>query len=163
MNGRREAIVWLAALSCGAFAVRRMSAAEATGVRNIPARAVAAPPAPVEEDSLESLAATITDGNVFRLARRPTAAAFAVRDGRQTVSATPTPPAPPKAALILKAIIGGPPWQGVLEGVPGRDGATVVRSGDKIDRFTVRSISRDTVLIQSPDSTYRLTLKRQWE
>jgi len=161
MNARHETMIWLAALACAAFAARRMSGADETTVRSMSASGSVAVPTPMEEDSLEALESTVADGNVFRLARRPAAVAFALRDGRPMMSAPPPPPVP-KVALTLKAIIGGPPWEGVIEGFPGHDGATVVRSGDKIDRFDVRTIDRDIVVIQSPDSTYRLSLKRQW-
>jgi len=165
MTGRWETSCWLAALLCSAFAIRRLAAPDPDGARTSGgASGVAQVPAPMRDDSLETLEETVTQGNLFRLARRPASAAFAPRDGRTASPMyVPPPVAPPKAALILKAIIGGPPWQGVIEGFPGREGSTMVRAGDKIDRYTVRSITRDSLVIQAPDTTYRLTMKSQWQ
>jgi len=164
MNARYEASLWLVALACSAFAIRRLAApGETIGRTASGAGGVLQLPPPMDDDSLEALEETVTQGNPFRLARRPATASFAPRNSRSPMGMIAPVVAPPKPTLILKAIIGGPPWQGVLEGFPGREGASVVRAGDKIDRFTIRSITSDSVVIHSPDSTYRLTMKAQWQ
>ena len=71
-----------------------------------------------------------------------------------------TPPAPPfRPVLSLKGIVGGPPWQAIIDGIPGQPPGTVVRSGSSFDRLQVRDVMRDTVIVQLPDTVLVLTLK----
>jgi hypothetical protein len=74
----------------------------------------------------------------------------------------PPPPAPPKPALVLRGTIGGPKWEALLEGIPGRQGSTLVRQGDTLGGLTLRRISRDTVVVRGMDTTWTLTVKRTW-
>jgi hypothetical protein len=71
--------------------------------------------------------------------------------------------APPRAArplLVLKAITGGPPWQAIVAGIPGQSGDAIVASGAALGALTVQTITRDTVIIRSSDTTWILSLKR---
>jgi len=56
----------------------------------------------------------------------------------------------------------GPPWQAVLEGIPGKQGSVVVRVGDVFGELRIRSIRRDTVVVQGADTTWKLTVRRTW-
>lgn len=56
--------------------------------------------------------------------------------------------------------ISGPPWEALLEGIPGRQGAVVVRPGDRVEELRIRSISSDLVVVQGRDTTWRLQVKR---
>jgi hypothetical protein len=102
---------------------------------------------------------SIIEANPFRLSRAPSNVAFGI-----TPAARPTVAAAPRAIfnLTLRGIIGGPPWQALVEGIPGRDAATVVKSGDRYGELLFRAVRRDTVVVKSADSTWRLTLARAW-
>ena len=54
--------------------------------------------------------------------------------------------------------MGGPPWQAVIDGIPGLPAGTVVRSGNVFDKLTIRSVTRDSVFVQTPDTAWFLTL-----
>jgi hypothetical protein len=72
----------------------------------------------------------------------------------------PPPPAfrPP---LAVSGMV-GPPWAAVLEGVPGQDHGVLVRGGERFGDLRVRSVSPAAVVVSSPDTTWRLTLRR-WQ
>jgi len=65
--------------------------------------------------------------------------------------------------LALAGIIGGPPWEALLTGLPGKDGSFLVRQGDVIDGFRLRSVGRDSVVVQASDTTWRLAVKSPWQ
>jgi hypothetical protein len=68
-----------------------------------------------------------------------------------TVAATLPP-------LSLRAIVGGPPWQAVLAGVPGEP-ETMVAIGSDVRGLRVQSITRDEVVLRGGDSTWTLTMR----
>jgi hypothetical protein len=74
----------------------------------------------------------------------------------------PPEPKAPRPTLVLRGIIGGPPWSAILEGIPGRQGSVVLRRGDTVAALVVRAVRRDTVVIEGADTTWRLTVKRSW-
>ena len=106
---------------------------------------------------LTSLASGIVARDPFRLERRPSSVAFGA------LPAAPTAPADPsrRPRLILSGIF-GPPWQAVLEGIPGREGSVVARVGDVFGELRIRSIRRDTVVVQGADTTWKLTVRNVW-
>ena len=109
-------------------------------------------------DSLAVRAERIAASDPFRLVRHPSPVAY----HPELEGAPPPPPALPKPALTLAGILGGPPWQAILEGIPGRDGPLVVRAGDRVGELTVRSVRRDTVVIAGLDTVWKLTVRRTW-
>jgi hypothetical protein len=72
------------------------------------------------------------------------------------------PPRPPSPALLVSGIV-GPPWQAVLEGVPGQQGAVVVRAGTVLGDLRVRSVTRDRVVVAGPDTTWNLSVRKPWQ
>jgi hypothetical protein len=79
----------------------------------------------------------------------------------ETMMATaPALPRPPKPALVLRGVLGGPPWTAVVEGIPGQSGTTVVRPGDVLSGLTIRSVQRAVVVVRGMDTTWTLTLTR---
>lgn len=166
MSRTREIVLWSAAFLATSEATREMltPSDSAGSYPPVPVMVIAVPQ-PVREDSLQTLGNLVVDGDVFRIARHGSSAEY---DGR--LGAGPSGPSTPqfmaspptKLTLTLRAIIGGPPWQGVIDGVPGHGEGLIVRPGDRIERLLVRSIGKDTVIIQAPDTTYRLTLKSEW-
>jgi hypothetical protein len=122
----------------------------------------ASPPVPAASpgDSLRAAAAAIVAADPFRLDRRPAAIPYRAELG--TVPDQPPPSKPPKPALAVAGIIGGPPWAALLEGVPGRDGTVLVHAGAVVEGLRVRSVTADHVIITGIDTTWSLTLKRPW-
>lgn len=93
---------------------------------------------------------------------------FGIEQGVADVASAPQVPSnatiaiPPGVftARISVQAIAGPPWIAVLSGLPGRTTQTVVLAGDTVGVYRIRSISRDSVTIQAPDSLIRLSLIR---
>jgi hypothetical protein len=107
-------------------------------------------------DQLADAVGDITDGNLFRLERQ---SAPAIAAPAPLPSGMP-PAFPPRPRLLLRGILGGPPWDAVIEGIPGREGSVVARAGDKIAGLLIRSVHRDTVVVRGTDTTWRLTMER---
>lgn len=111
--------------------------------------------------AFSALANRVTEGDPFRADRRPAPLPFSrVPDGLP--APPPPPPAPPKPALVLRGTVGGPTWEALLEGIPGREGSVLVRQGDTLAGFTLRRVSGDTVVVRGMDTTWTLTVKRAW-
>jgi hypothetical protein len=127
-----------------------------------PARPAAIAPlrplASARPDSLAAWAERFTDADPFRLERRPADVAYRP----ELEGAPPPPPGPPKPALALQGILGGPPWEAIVEGLPGREGGVVVRVGDRAGALLVRRVTRDTVVIAGLDTTWTLTMRSAW-
>jgi hypothetical protein len=142
--------------------------AAALGVRAAPATAIpaarpmpAAPAAPrrLDPDSIARAVAYTVANDPFRLSRQPATVAYSpALEGL----APPSAPRPPRPNLVLRGIVGGPPWSAILDGIPGRDGSIVLRTGDSVATLVVRAVGRDTVIIKGADTTWRLTVKRSW-
>ncbi|HEX2781383.1 MAG TPA: hypothetical protein VHM30_17910 [Gemmatimonadaceae bacterium] len=100
----------------------------------------------------------IVTNDVFRATRRPSPVAFA-----PTADGIPiAPPARPSRPQLAVTGIIGPPWEAVLEGVPGRDGSVVARVGDSFGDLRVHEVRRDTVVVRGADTTWRLAVRRAW-
>lgn len=131
------------------------------------AASVAAPPrAARTPDSapLNAAAETIVERDVFRLARRPAAIAFGAEPEPALDSAMVAEEETPQQPMLrLAGIIGGPPWEAILEGVPSRPSGVLVASGDELDDLRIRRITRDTVVVEGADTTWILTLERRWQ
>jgi hypothetical protein len=114
-------------------------------------------PRRIDPDSIARAAAYIVANNPFRLSRQPATVAYAPE-----LEGLAPPPVvrPPRPDLVLRGIVGGPPWSAILEGIPGRDGSVVARRGDSLGTLIVRAVGRDTVIIKGADTTWRLTVKR---
>jgi hypothetical protein len=151
-----ERVLWVASaiiLTVMTFDVRRGRFAQ----RQVSAMAAipAAPPAMrlIAADSLEEALTVLTENDVFR----PSTAAVPASVPVTTVAPLPAAPRPP---LVVRGLLGGPPWDAVLDGIPGRTGSVVVRAGDVIGALRVRAITRDSVIVESADTVWRLSLRR---
>ena len=102
----------------------------------------------------------IVSNDPFRLANEPTAVRFDPTRDEGSVSATPVGPPRLRPNLILKAVIGGPPWQAIVDGIPGQPPGTIVRAGSTFDQLVVRAVTRDSVVIKGTDTTWVLTFRR---
>jgi hypothetical protein len=155
MNSRLDAgCLLLAALLLvnGVQRARSIGASDPMGPPMVRVGSVNAPTLP-NADSLDDAAATIVANNPFRLSNKPASARF--------TTGVPGVPqsAPARPQLTLKAIIGGPPWSAIVEGIPGEAGGIVVASGMTFDKLHIRGITRDTVVLQGSDTTWKLTMK----
>ena len=117
------------------------------------------PTAPERSDLLVASAETLVTRDPFRLDRRPSATAYS--PGLET--GPPPPPRPPRPPLAVTGIVGGPPWEALVEGIPGRAGSVLVRRGDTLSGLRVRSISKDTVRITGMDTTWKLPVRKAWQ
>ena len=121
------------------------------------ARSETAPDArPVEASIVPSFA----EGDPFRLANRPAIVRYgsAPPASDRGVIAAPRDPRP---TMTVRAIAGGPPWHALIDGMPGQSHPTLVRAGTKVERLTVRSINRDSVVLRDADTTLVLIFARR--
>ena len=151
----------LLAVSLGLVAVQRVRAAVTPG--RIPEPVVgraSMTPVVQDADSLATQAAMIIENDVFRLANRPSSVPYTLAPLPNVERPAPARQARPN--LTLRAVMGGPPWLAVVDGLPGGvgDGVTV-RAGDTFDKLVIRSVGSDTVIVQAPDTTWKLTIPRR--
>lgn len=113
---------------------------------------------PISADSLAGAEDAIVTNDPFRLSNSPPTVRYEpASDGAMTGILTGTPQLRP--TLVLKAIVGGPPWQAVIDGIPGQPPGTVARVGSRFDRFTVRVVTRDSVIVQGADTSWVLSFR----
>lgn len=163
-----EAGLWVLALAVFLLGFDRWRGAE-PDVPAPPSALQATPPEPriVPRERLAAAGRTITGGNPFRLDRAPAPIPFAQpgmtgMGGMMPGMPPPyVPPPPPRPPLAVTGIV-GPPWQAVLEGLPDQPGPVVVRRGDVFGDLRIRDVTRTTVVVSAPDTTWRLTV-RTWQ
>jgi hypothetical protein len=99
---------------------------------------------------------SIVERNVFRPDRAGD------REVADTPATTPVsaPPVTQRPAPTLKALVGGPPWSIVLEGIAGRASPLVLRQGDSVAGMKLVAVRRDTVLVRTQDTTWKLILRQ---
>ena len=115
-------------------------------------------------DSVKSSAAYIATHDPFRPDHHPAAVPYRPELSSDGASSAPLPPPKaPKPRLAVAGIVGGPPWSALLDSVPGREGSVLVRKGDTLGGLRVRSVGRDTVIIQGADTVWKLIVRRAWQ
>lgn len=113
----------------------------------------------LDRPALTADGARLLQGNPFRSARRPTD----VRYNPWEPVYTPVTVAPPvRPMLTLAGILGGPPWNAVIQGIPGKESGIVLRIGETVNGFQLVSIRGDTVRIAGQDTTWILNPKPAW-
>ena len=150
----------VAALFAVATATRRLAGGEpeASMIRATPALPLVGPDSTIG-DSLQAAVENTVAHDPFRLSNSPATS-------RDDAAGSPAGKSAPMAvhssrpALVLKAIVGGPPWQAIIAGLPGQSGETVVSAGVRFDPLIIKTITRDSVVVQAPDTTWKLTLRR---
>lgn len=110
-------------------------------------------PAPVTAESLGG----VVQVNPFRLDRQPSPIPY---DPVQPVASEQ--PAPPKPILGLTGILWSRTPVAILEGLPGQDGARLVRRGDRIGGLEVVGIGRTQVVVRGMDTTWYLRVREAW-
>lgn len=156
-----EAGAWVAGLvmlGATGFSTRRASLGRPMTPAVVSRVGVSPPVERPRGDSLLAAAARIAATDPFRLDRRPAAVPFRV----ELEGAPPAAPSPSRPALSLRGVVGGPPWEALVEGFPGREGSVLVRRGDRVGDLAVRRVAPDTVVISGQDTTWTLTLRKVW-
>jgi hypothetical protein len=120
---------------------------------------------PAVADSLEAMLAHAEDVTVtndpFRLANAPASVRYNPTSDNVANGSVANVAPPLRPTMTLKAIVGGPPWQAIVDGIPGQPQGTLVRAGNAFDRLTARAVTRDSVVIQGPDTTWVLSFRRR--
>lgn len=155
-----ERLMWLGAASLAAMAVNASSSGTDAGpvpgarlAQHVPSLALA------DSAALSRAAERVVARDPFRLERRPADVRF---------DPDPPPPPPPQTPRPRRVAeprllgVTGPPWRAILEGVPGRERAVVARVGSTFGELTVARITRDTVIIAAPDTSFVLIVRRAW-
>lgn len=62
--------------------------------------------------------------------------------------------------LVLRGLVGGASLEAIVEGLPGVEGATVLRAGETVAGITLRAVRRDTAILVGKDTTWKLTVRR---
>lgn len=155
-----EVALTLLALMLGASAVRRAAADESL-TAPVPVPPAAPRPAPrLSAAALESAGENVVRRNPFRISRAP----GIVRVGQPVASSAgesrPMVIAPVKPNLIVRAIVGGPPWSALLDGLPNGVAGVVVREGDVFGTLRIGAITPDTVAAMERDSVWKFTVNR---
>lgn len=120
---------------------------------NVTSFATADYPAIFDPDALSRAATDVVDGDLFRPERSAPPAA-------PPAPSAPAAASPPRPRLVLRGVIGGPPWDAIIDGLPGRPAGTVVRDGESVGGFAIRVYSRDTVRVRGADTAWTLILGR---
>ncbi|HET7372530.1 MAG TPA: hypothetical protein VFJ20_04070 [Gemmatimonadaceae bacterium] len=108
---------------------------------------------------LRDAADLIVSNDPFRLTNTPAIVRYDPR-AESAVPTTSVANPPIRPVMTLKAIVGGPPWQAIVDGLPGQPPGTVVRAGNAFDKLVARAVTRDSVVIQGPDTTWVLSFRR---
>lgn len=137
--------------------VRWRSAVPEAGVQESTIAQLRAAGKEPNSEIIDTATGTIIDNEPFRLSNTPPTTRFNV-SMEAGVSGVAAPP-PPRPVLVLKAIVGGPPWQAVVDGIPGQPAGTLVQQGNRFDRLLVKSVTRDSVVVQGADTAWVLRFR----
>ena len=154
---------WLAGVACVALiavgVVRWRAAALSAGRLPVVVGDVGGSVAGPPDSTLASAEEVIVSNDPFRLSNKPPTTRFA--PGSQSAGGAIGATAPlVRPNLVLKAIVGGPPWQAIVDGLPGAAPGTLLASGAVFDKRTVRAVTRDSVIIQGPDTSWVLSFRK---
>ena len=149
-------LLWAAALAFAIIAAGRWDSPELPAQSS--ARSLLAARLEIRAPAADPVSAQfIAAHDPFRLERKPSAVSYG-----SDPESTPLPPTPPKPQLVLVGVLGGPPWQALIDGLPGRAGTAVVRQGDQIGELTIERIRSHSVRVSGLDTTWTLTVRRVW-
>ncbi len=107
-----------------------------------------------DRDSLIRITDLALERSPFRLAPPPDDPAL-----EASIVPVPAPAGIVLPDIELKAIVGGPPWRGVLSGIPGTSGDEVVRPGDRFAGFRITALAARSATLQWNDTTWTILLK----
>ncbi len=107
----------------------------------------------------DSLARLAVSRDVFRLARRAASVTYDPQRASTPVDASQAP----KPVLAVVGIVAGAEATAVIEGLPGVEGARVVRVGDVVTGLRVKQIATDRVTIVGMDTMWVLNVREPWK
>lgn len=160
-----EATLWLVALSGLAILTRlRISQRDLAYERvNVSVAGVAR--SLVDSTYLDSVASSgtrIASRDPFRLSHLPGTVPYSP-ELRASAPVVQPRPAVSRLTLSVRGIVGSRTlWRAVLLGVPGRSEGVLVTSGDTLGGLRVRRITRDTVFVRGPDTSWALPVRGGW-
>jgi hypothetical protein len=100
----------------------------------------------------------IVSRDPFRVGQRPALPAYdPLRLAEQLA------PPPPRPALVLVGMMEGSSPSAIIEGLPGVEGARVVRAGDVIGPLAVEKVGSGRVVITGMDTTWVLQVREPWK
>lgn len=153
-------LIMAAGLFVAAAGVRWRAARPVVTSDTSPVAAIRASRKIVTDSALGEAEDLTVTNDPFRLANSPPEVRFDPANENVGAGRGFTPP-PVRPSFVLKAIVGGPPWQAVVDGIPGQLPGTVTRAGSQYDKLVVRSVTRDSVIIQGPDTSWVLRFGKQ--
>jgi len=109
--------------------------------------------------AVDSLARLAVSRDVFRATRRPASLAY----DPQRAAAPAETSQPPKPVLTLLGLVAGAEPTAVIEGLPGVEGARVVRIGDAVAGIKVQQIAGDHVRLVGMDTVWVLRVREPWK
>jgi hypothetical protein len=115
-------------------------------------------PAVVHPYPVDSFGRLALSRDLFRSTRRPATIGYDPQRAAVRAEASQVP----KPALALLGLVGGAEATAVIEGMPGIDGARVVRVGDVVGGLRVKEIVSDRVVIVGMDTTWVLRVREPW-
>ncbi len=157
---RVEIALWMLAIAMTGAAALRARQGPLQSYAEPASRGVALDLAGSSADSVSNVAVRIVARDPFRLQRVPAEVVY--RPDMEGVPATPAAPTPPKPMLTLGGITGGPPWEALLDGIPGADHTQLAHAGSTFGDLRVRRVTRDTVVVAGMDTVWILTLRKDW-
>ncbi len=110
---------------------------------------------------LDSAEERMVVNDPFRLANAPATVRYKPSLDGGVGGAPAYAPAPVRPVMTLKAIVGGPPWQAIIDGIPGQPAGAIARTGSVFDKLTVRAVTRDSVIVQGPDTAWILSFRKR--
>jgi hypothetical protein len=116
------------------------------------------PPESASPAPLDSLALLVVNHDPFRLTRSPAAIAYSPAP----VEPVYVEPPPPKPQLVLTGIVWGDEPSAIVEGLPGIEGARVLRVGESSGSVRIRRITRQDVTLVGLDTTWVLQVRKPW-
>ncbi len=160
--GRLLAGAWGLAGSAALVSLRAWS----TAVPPVPPQHRELPAAPalpprIDSAALAAASRMIKSRDPFRLERKPANVAYSSWEPVQPSAAAP-PPKPSRPTLVLAGILGGPPWQALVEGIPGREGGVLLAVGAESNGVRLQAIRGDTAFLAGFDTSWALLPRRTW-
>lgn len=135
------------------------TAIPAASVLESPAAIASPSPVPPDTLALASSAARLRSRDPFRIERKPADLRY---NPWEPVAASTPAPAAPHPVLALVGLVGGPPWNALLEGVPGRETGMLLQLGDSAAGIRFVALRGDTVVLAGFDTTWSLSARRAW-
>jgi hypothetical protein len=109
-----------------------------------------------DESARSSAVRRIVEGDPFRFERRP--ARLAYGEVPEAAAMVPIVKAS-RPNFTLVGILGGSPWQAVIDGIPNRSPGVIARHGDSFGDFRISTITRDSVVVVGKDTMWTLVIR----